>query len=687
MKLISLYIDHFGTLCSFTLDFEGELTVINQPNGFGKTTLAEFIRAMFYGFPRKMRTLDKSKRQKYAPWGGGLYGGNLVFEHEGVHYRIERTFGTVPKEDTFILIDLASNRRSSRFSEDIGIELFGLDSDSFVRSVYLPQAEADGPLATAAIQAKLTNLVEDSGDVSNFDKAIATLRAKRAVLIPFRGSGGAVAEAVAMVSRLQTELDQAVRSQADLAQEQEMLDKTEFQLQQKNAALAQIGAELAAVSELSVAAALQEQYGQLWEQYSQTDRKLRQLERSNPVTQREIDICKERCAELDGLQGRILHLQSGAAEQMRAERLRRNENTQSLRSVVPVLMLLGWVIGAAGLASGAVLLILRQVLFGHIGLGIGAISLLVTVLLLLSRRRKRHQLEAKLQAEQGELDQRLKAIQQECDSLRNQCAQLCQEIQRFLEPHFGAVEPRDFRACLAKLEQDVREMELARIQKKAFSKRLAEFRAEHEKALEMETLSLGDARQLRNEEQSLRDALTELTGAKLRIGQNIQMLRMQAARAPQLRDELYHWQQRLETDRKNADILDDTMAFLQQAREKLATSYLDTIRAAFGEYLIRLEGCTGENYLIDSDFQVQPERMGQARELAYFSVGQTDLLLFCMRLALVDTLFKEQETFVILDDPFVNLDDAHLVQGLKLLRSLSHKHQILYLTCHSSRMP
>ena len=58
MKLISLYIENFGCLHQYDLEFRDGLTVIREPNGFGKTTLAEFIRAMFYGFPRAAKTLD-----------------------------------------------------------------------------------------------------------------------------------------------------------------------------------------------------------------------------------------------------------------------------------------------------------------------------------------------------------------------------------------------------------------------------------------------------------------------------------------------------------------------------------------------------------------------------------------------------------------------------------------------------
>ena len=194
MKLICLYIENFGTLSGYELTFGDGITTIVEPNGFGKTTLAEFVRAMFYGFPRKSKTLEKSRRQKYLPWNGGVCGGNLIFEQDGQRFRLERTFGAVPKNDTFTLIDLATGRKSTRYCEEIGMEIFGLDGDSFERSTYLPQMGEGGPLPTAAMEAKLTNLVED-GDVANFDRAMAALRLKRSALIPYRGSGGAAARA------------------------------------------------------------------------------------------------------------------------------------------------------------------------------------------------------------------------------------------------------------------------------------------------------------------------------------------------------------------------------------------------------------------------------------------------------------------------------------------------------------
>ena len=49
MKIISCYIVGFGKFQNQQIDFQSNLLVLKQDNGWGKTTLADFIRCMFYG--------------------------------------------------------------------------------------------------------------------------------------------------------------------------------------------------------------------------------------------------------------------------------------------------------------------------------------------------------------------------------------------------------------------------------------------------------------------------------------------------------------------------------------------------------------------------------------------------------------------------------------------------------------
>ena len=52
MRLLRCHIENFGVLSGFDYEFPAGLAVICRENGFGKSTLAAFLKAMFYGLPR-----------------------------------------------------------------------------------------------------------------------------------------------------------------------------------------------------------------------------------------------------------------------------------------------------------------------------------------------------------------------------------------------------------------------------------------------------------------------------------------------------------------------------------------------------------------------------------------------------------------------------------------------------------
>lgn len=189
MKLIKCYIENYGTLSKYELDFSDKLTVINEDNGFGKSTLASFIKAMFYGLPQTTkRKVEENERKLRAPWQGGNFGGTLEVEIGGKRYRIERFFGSKANADTFRLFDLESGSESSDYSENIGVEIFGIDAEGFERSVFLPQLKIETG-ANTSITAKLTDLVENSDDLNNYDKAMDSLKKRKNEYSTGRGKG------------------------------------------------------------------------------------------------------------------------------------------------------------------------------------------------------------------------------------------------------------------------------------------------------------------------------------------------------------------------------------------------------------------------------------------------------------------------------------------------------------------
>lgn len=874
MKLINIYIENFGCLHQYELKLEESLTVIREDNGFGKTTLAEFIRAMFYGFPRAAKTLDKNRRKKYLPWSGGKCGGHLTFELEGVQYRIERTFGATPKGDTFNLIDLTTNRRSSRFSEEIGVELFGLDSDSFERSTYMPQAAQTGPLSTDSIRAKLGDLVEDSNDVGNFDKAVTALRSRRSSFIPYRGSGGSVAEARGEISRLQQELEQTERKQMLLDDVRAEAAQLEGQLEEDNRKLARVREDITAGAQAAADAAVRKYYEELLTRYRDAqaaaetrfvggipgtadfeeaerdcgeylavtaqlgsaglsaaegerlaeleqffdagvpdedklealngqhrqllqmrtmeessrlpDEQMRELEEmrsffapcgllATPADAKaEAAAARKKLDKATQLRSESQHLHGLAEDTDRKRKSARGaylvialavallgigavlcvtvENSMVIGGVLlgigfPALIagiVQVWKSRSAAPLSGAQQELLRQLWameaeasrlereagdFVHLFLknddlaaGLEEIAKKAELYDMLTARsdaaeKKRIEIsevvrlhETELRAElrlwfgevrdfeQAILALRMKrsslmdlrakraASEEFVSGLQAQAAQLDEKLRAFLSSYYDDIVPERFRGLLTRLQRECDDHIRAKEQLMSLEEQVNTFRAEHAEVLRAPAEEPVDLVLLKQQERELAGKITNQTRRQLELKQRIRELQAQISRIPELQSELEHWQEKKLSDQQKSDTLDRTLEYLQQARENLSGNYLGTIQRSFGQLLGRMTGEDREKILLTGDLEVQLERQGHVRELTYFSAGQTDAVMLCMRFALVDAMFRDVKPFVILDDPFVNLDDTHTREALALVKELAEDRQIIYLTCNSSRV-
>lgn len=189
MRLISCDIENFGKISGGHFDFTNGCNIICEDNGWGKSTLAAFIRVMFFGFENaNVRDEINNERKRFTPWQGGVYGGKIVFEADGHKYVLSRIFGTKEKDDKFSLRDYETNLETDAFSANIGIELFKIDGKSFARSVYISQNDCDTEI-TDSINAKLGNLAENTDDINNFDKVDKKLKDFLNKMSPVRSTG------------------------------------------------------------------------------------------------------------------------------------------------------------------------------------------------------------------------------------------------------------------------------------------------------------------------------------------------------------------------------------------------------------------------------------------------------------------------------------------------------------------
>ena len=191
MRILACSIANFGKHHNIKFSLNDGFNIMNAENGWGKSTFAAFIRVMFYGMAQKKRSekYDKTDyRKNYYPWQGGKFGGSVTFEYKGKEYHLERYFGNSVREDTCTVIDLKTMQFTQEFGNQIGEAIFGIDSEGFERSIYIPHNDMD-MISNDSINSRLMGLIEDRNDMSNYERAMSALEEARKDLKKTGGRG------------------------------------------------------------------------------------------------------------------------------------------------------------------------------------------------------------------------------------------------------------------------------------------------------------------------------------------------------------------------------------------------------------------------------------------------------------------------------------------------------------------
>lgn len=117
--------------------------------------------------------------------------------------------------------------------------------------------------------------------------------------------------------------------------------------------------------------------------------------------------------------------------------------------------------------------------------------------------------------------------------------------------------------------------------------------------------------------------------------------------------------------------------FLDNAKHKLLNGAGEIFsKITSGEYKAVLPG----DNLLQTDFKTV-EAQGKVEEsTSMLSRGTAEQLFLSVRLNRIKAI--KEKLPIIFDDPFVNFDDSHVKNTLKLITELSENNQIFILTCH-----
>lgn len=853
MKLLSCYIENFGKIRGESLTFRDGLTSVCEKNGYGKTTLAAFFKAMFYGMDSAFATSKFNDRAHYCPFGGGVFGGNVVFLYRGKTYKIERTFDKASKtKDTLTVY--RDGVPCTEFADPVGEAIFGIDKASFERTVFITSGEV-ALSSTDSINTKLNNFLEGSDDDTNLRAATERLDKQIKTYKKQKLSAGLLRDETARGNELKERIANCTAIRNGLPAKYERLRAYEREIKERTDAVT-------AAQNENVVRANWEHYDKQRAEIAESERRIAAiqaaypfgippeeeteqaaayaaaLERERALAQKKI-FTEEDAAKYAALRekfsagvpaeealtdaqeaiGRVQALRAEAAalrarqdtekdaalqhrfsahaptEQDRTkleEACRRYKITDSAYEQAPDYLtaaapapaappkkaaLIAAVIAAVLLVAGVALLFV-QLIAGIVLLALGAVGLLADGFLYLNKksgsraqagamqtenpekaaiRAERERIASEIGAQVMPYGYSLQngalyaaaAFLEDCKEYaglqkkdEERAAALAQKeeraaaMQKKLDAFFGGygayadndirrlaqlrTDISDFRALQKRREDsDAAERSNRDAMERARGALLAYCRtyhiAEEGIAQRLKTV-LADGRALADETKALQkkraDAaafreskhltdrpageaadLAEMNGMlnrlqdeKNRLSQQIAEDERDAERGDALQNELAESEERLAEYKRRYSVLVKTKEFLELADFRLKEKYVRPIRESFLSYSALLERALGETIVIDANFNVRFEHGGIERSEEHLSAGQRSICALCFRLALIDNMYAEEKPFLILDDPFVNLDGEHLQKVKALLAELAKNMQIVYFSCHESRM-
>ena len=685
MRLTTLELHRFGKFKNEIISLPSGLYMWQARNESGKTTVADFIRFMFYGFEksRAKRPLAEDPLQKYQPWdsGEGMAGALELIDDAGRSYRLERTLSDKGKGTLRVLdgegreLDVAA----------AGEHFLGVDGETFVNVFYIRQG-SNAPHRTAGMDVAMKNLVTTGSEEISIDRVMKFLQTEKGKYSsPKRGMG--------RLKNLQEEREELERAvcygDAALAQKREQLrvsERTEEQIreltdrlsrlqeereklvaheaflrEQKRAALReQIGALEARLTPLPAS----EETGSLYEAF-------RQLERAEMREEQATE-------ELAALQQRAVTVEPRHETVLTYQQMTADSAGKGF-AIVGALLAVGGAVGAAWrlwmlafAAAGAVLLLL------------GLLRMrLPKALRELGIRNKMQLLQALQQA--SEATRAAEAYEQALTAARENCRR-SEDRKREINERYLPLMQRTGITSLQQLET----LQRAQAERRGLEAGLEQLEAQ---LRELPPTAAEDARIAREHHglQSSRQLEEQMRQAEQQKEALLRRLAAEAALAEQVRreearlQELVARKEQCTKEYERCAYLNEVAVIaidaMEKAQQQLRDNYVPALREKVERWLGILTDGKYDTVTLDEEFAMRIKADGGLRALDYFSQGTREAAYLALRLALAQIVQGEHRIPLIFDDPFLNFDEARSQSLAMQLQALAREHQILYFTC------
>ncbi len=662
MKLKKCYISSFGKLSDFTYEFSNGLNVINQENGWGKSTLATFIKAIFYGLNGSKHSIADNERKKFRPWNSTeKFGGYVEFEWGQNLYKIERFFGAKESEDTVRLFDVKSGKEFSN-TESLGKRIFEIDEEGFLSTTYFSQKDFQIK-SNSSLTAKY-NAICELEDSKDFDEATEKIDAK-IKKYKMRGDKGLIADTKREIIKVENEIQTTNRSASTFNELNNELIKLEDEEKLLNKQIQDKTKQVSNIGEIEALKLKRDNYNKLLTQSQQLKTQLNNVENllgGNSTTQQEINDYLTCNNDLLTASTNIEILKNDIENLKQIEKTYKPQNkTNNLIiyiAIISAILGLGMFIVNVAVAISLV----------AIGVLLGTTSFFIKI-------KKPNDKSANYQdiilRKQEELDKYI-ALEKDVQG----------SIDKFINK-FNIGEVQDRFSALNKILNLTSERENLKKSLDDIEKYIKDYDGE-----KFKFATLDDTKEnlldLRNALARMQSQYAELSTriankkASLVYHENI------ANGVVELESKKSELEEKLKIYNEEYDVYTKTFELLKKADENLKVRYREPLQQSLNKYISKISN-TDMSAQIDIDLNVAVVEKSGEKDTDFYSKGYQNLIEICKRFALTDVLFKGEKPFIILDDPFYNLDEIKIKNAVNLIKELSEEYQIIYFICHSSR--
>jgi DNA repair exonuclease SbcCD ATPase subunit len=185
--------------------------------------------------------------------------------------------------------------------------------------------------------------------------------------------------------------------------------------------------------------------------------------------------------------------------------------------------------------------------------------------------------------------------------------------------------------------------------------------------------------EVRELEESLERARDDEANARARVEAN----GVDAEQVAGHSERLAWWEEQLATLQRKARVYERTLHEIEHAEQatmRTATRFLESRMVADVE---RVTGGRYRRIAVDDktlDIRLFAPEKGDWVDVRALSQGTLDLVYLAARFGLVRLVTGDRRPPLVLDDPFVTLDDERARRALELLREIARDFQVIYLT-------